>query len=507
MSVRRLTFCSLTAWPVMFGVVMTAAADDPVIHRDSQGDAVFRRTDFLADGDLNPLTIAPDIREVRYGFWNTNTPLTDPYKGRWTEDDDAGIWRLDLLFDGLVQPPGPIGLSGPTYDPFQYGPSPVYGYLELDLDDELETGGEVENVANRYMGNVARFGSRPRGVLGQSIAFIGSDLDGELLTPPYVERSGEEVHFSLCGCQDYQVTQTFGDPSPDTFDEGDVWLLEGRFLHRSHVFTPYSFAFGGSSSGEYDPLIELRIEHDFQSDVTMLSIVCAATPEGAALLTGEPQQALDLDASNHVSLLEFLFDMQFTAQFGSDPGPGTSFDLVRAWADGDHDDLYDFFEVEDWEVNALFGTAYLEQDPIAHYVWTDVGFGLQFGDVTGDGEVTKADQNAIMNAVRHADGRGPDTDRLANGQVVLDAFGLNFALYDLTYTGAVNAIDLEAIGYDKPGDINLDRQVTYADLRMADDMRGSIAGDVIFNPAADMDNNGIISKADLQIIYQIIKDN
>lgn len=62
-----------------------------------------------------------DLRELSVESWTPYEPQSDLFLG---EFDPAGQFvRLELVLDGLVNPPGP---SDPfDFDPFRYGEHPV----------------------------------------------------------------------------------------------------------------------------------------------------------------------------------------------------------------------------------------------------------------------------------------------------------------------------------------------------------------------------------------------
>lgn len=482
-----------------------ATADDHELITDPLGDALIRRTDVGNDGELNPASTIPDILAIAYGGWFSPTPDTDPYTGAWV-DDESHLLRIDILIDGLVNPPGPLALTGPTYDPFLYGPSPIYGFVEFDIDETADTGGEIDSVDQRFLGNVARFGTRPStDELRDRIAENLDSFDGDLTTAPFVERSGEEAHLALCGCDDITVEDRFGDTSPQTFDAGDRWIISGRLLHRTHAFSQFGFAFGGSGQGDYDPIVSLQFEHDISTDRTMISFVYAVTQRGAADLQGESEQPVDLNAGNHTSIREMVGEIRFAAQNAQDTGPGTAFDLLRDWGDEDHGEFEEFLSISDWNINAMFGTAYLNQEPDASYVWTDLLLeDLVAGDLDGDGKFDESDQIVVMNNVDRDDGQPRDVDGLRNGQVVTGFFGLDFSIGDIDYDGVVGPKDLALLGYEMFGDTNSDGRVTKHDARVIHVLFGVRKGDVLYNPAADLDDNNVIDGRDLRILAALL---
>ncbi len=471
------------------------ADDDPRVYTDPAQDAVLRRTDAGADGPVDPQAGWPDLLQIVFGGWETNTPLGNPYNGSWIDPGDTNLLRIDLVFNGLVNPPGPINLQGEGYDPYRYGMNPVYGYVEFDLDTDRDTGGEIDAVRNRPLGNVSRFGGRFEDSIGERAALTEDDFDGNLRTEPLVERSGEEMHLAFCACFALTINP-INDPTPDTFDAGDTWIVSGRFLSRTHAFSGYSGAFGGSQPGEYDPIVSLRFQHSLQTNRTTISLVYGLDNSGAAALRGENTQTMDLNAGNQTSILEMLGEIRFTALHTNDPGPGTPFDLLRDWRDGNHNELDEFLRADQWNALALFGTTYSQAQDDALYVWTDVGPDVSAGDCTGDGSINSLDQQAIMVAIAQTDGSSIDADGQPNGQTRLINFGRNFALFDLDYDGAIGSLDLARIGYSRYGDVNSDSLVNQTDLAIVRALRGVTSNDPLYNPAADLNQDLRIDAAD-----------
>lgn len=471
------------------------ASDDPRVKNDPSGDAVIRRTDAGADGPIHPQAGLPDLLQLVFGGWNTSTPSSNPYNGRWIDPRDTNLFRIDLVFNGVVNPPGPLNLRGEGYDPYRYGLNPVYGYVEFDIDSERDTGGEIDNVRNRPLGVVSRFGGTFNDSIGNRAAITALDFDGNLLTPPLVERSGEEVHLAFCSCANLTVNP-INDPTPNTFDAGDTWIVTSRFLVRTHAFSEYSGASGGSAPGEYDPVVSLRFKHDAQSDQTTITLIHGLDNSGTAALRGESTQSIDFNCANQTSILEMLTEIRFTAQHTNDPGPGHPFDLLREWRDNNHAELEDFLRVDQWEVLAVFGTAYSAPQNEALFVWTDIGPDFYYGDCSGDGYVDETDRARLMQAIAESDGSPLDGDGQPNGQTRLISFGENFSLYDIDYDGVMGSLDLAVIGYQRLGDVNSDSNVNQADLALLRAMRGLSSGSPLFNPAADLNNDQRINAAD-----------
>ncbi len=506
---QNTTILALALTSIISGTITPRSlqADDHEVDEDPQGDALIRRTDLYNDGLMNNESNLPDLIRTEIGGWESRNPATNPFQGEWDDAEDTGLWRFNIVFAGLINPPGPIGLYSPDYDPYRYGPSPLYGFVEFDIDEEIDTGGEVDNITNRFLGNVSRFGGRVEDDLGQRAAISALDFDQDLLTEPLVERSGEEWHLSLCGCDPLSVVTNFNDPTPDTFDAGYKSVLAARFLHRTHAFTQYAFSFGGSRAGEYDPEILLLFEHHQNTNETIVSLVYAINQDGAGRLAGMPAEPLDLNAANQTSIHEIANEIRFTALNAFDPGLGTPFDLLRAWNDEDHDELEEYLEPEEWEINALFGTAYAEPQDDAHYIWTDVAFDFTTGDMDGDDAADDEDQDWISDYILKNDGQDSniDQDQVINGQITIPFFGNNFFIGDLNYDGVVNAFDFNLISKTRPGDVNADLEVNFLDLIMLQQQRGLKEGDLRFNPVGDLNRNGRIDNHDLSTLRKIIR--
>ena len=104
--------------------------------------------------------------------------------------------------------------------------------LELDLDNDINSGGEVEEIAIfRYLANVARFGGLPIGPLGARAAISAADYDGQIATGRQFERSGGEMSIVLCGCFTPVLVEEIGNDN-GKMDAGETFFIRGRFLER-----------------------------------------------------------------------------------------------------------------------------------------------------------------------------------------------------------------------------------------------------------------------------------
>jgi len=479
------------------------ASDEPAVYTDPGGDAVLRRTDPGADGPVNQASRLPDLKTMTLGGWTTPTPTTNPYNGAWKDPRSANLLRIDIEFKGLVNPPGPLNLLGDGFDPYRYGPNPVFGFVEFDADREPDTGGQVDYVRNHVLGNVSRFGGALSDSIGERAAVTAADFDGNLLTSPLVERSGEEFQLSFCSCFSFTIN-TQGDATPATFDAGDTWILTGRFFQRIDAFSEYSSAFNGSKPGMYDPTVNVRFKHDTATDRTMISLVYGITNAGSAALKGQSTQGNDFNVANQTSVDECLSEIRFAAQNNSD-GPNTPYALLKDWSDSNHSDFADFLDPTRWRIKAIVGTSYSAQQTGANYVWTDVGPDFEFGDCNFDGFTNAGDLAVLRQAVAQSDGGTADADGAANGQFSLASFGENFALYDFDYNGFINALDFDLYGTRQKGDVNFDGVLNAVDQALVGNMLGSQSGQALYNPAGDFNADGKVDGADQRWLSKRIR--
>jgi hypothetical protein len=463
---------------------------------DPAGDAVIRRTDLGAVGPINPASVLPDLLSVRMRGWLPLSPA-EPYQGTPVPSAGAHVFRMDVQFQGLVNPPGPVDSA-----PFLYGESPVYGVVELDIDADRDTGGELGGAAHyRFLANAARFGALPSGPLGERAARSAADLDLVFATAPQHERSGADFALVLCGCEPLVIVSEGGNLN-GRFDAGETWVVRGRFFQRAGGYRLASAVVGGSDFGLYDPLVNLRFSHDPVLDRTTVSLVYALDMQGASMLTGQPQQPIDTvidlpvgGVANHSSVVEAVTDL-INGALGLNGGPlsGPTFVLTDRWRLRQAQDVLD---CQQWRVvGALVGTAYAEPGPWP-YVWTDIGFGNPRGDCDGDGFVGAADRAAVAAYISTHDGGPGDADGTVNQQVILPEFAVNFCPFDVDGDGVVGPADLAFFGSTCPGDWNGDGQVTPQDLSMfVAQWLVDVSGGGLLT---DLDNNGVADPADISL--------
>ena len=428
--------------------------DDCVLWLDSAGDAVLHRTDLGNDGAVHPQGVMPDILSISLCGWVAVDPVNDPYTGTTIEGESASLFRLDMTFAGLVNPPGRV--FGGSPDPFVFGPSPLLGFLDIDVDDDEETGGELGSDAEtRYLANIARFGRVPEGDIEERVARSRDDIDNDFYTEPQYERTGADFSLVLCGCSLPTIVSQDGNQD-SLFDAGETWILQARFFERSRGYLDASAVFGGSAPGLYDPNINVRFSHDIQTDTTTVTVVWALDMAGAAQLAGQPEQPIDLNVANQASIVEALADIIQGANVGGFSGPG--WDLVEEWEGEDAEDSLDPTE---WEITALFGMPYLDQAE-GFSVWTDTAGDETFGDFDGDTLVTPLEEDLIRQAVYAADGTSSDADGVKDGVWTLQNPGYNFSLFDVDGDMIVDYADIGSLR--APGDFNWDGIVNTQDF-------------------------------------------
>ncbi len=425
------------------GVTCWAQGEGQYHFLDAGNDAVLRRSDIGANAPIGAGAVLPDLISVSVCGWSPTNPLVDPYIGEVVRCDDVHIFRLQVVLAGLVNPPGTVGSGGDSFDPFRYGPSPVFGYIEIDMDGDRNTGGEIGTSATtRYLANVSRFGALPEGSISQRAARTGfeHDYDEEFYSEPYFERSGTEFELALCGCFAPIIACEGGD-GDGVFDAGETWVVRGRFFQRAGGYRGASGVFGGSDAQAYDPLVNLQFKHEVDAGRTTITLVYALDMQGAATLTGEPVQGIDglIDiAGSHSSVAEAIQDVIDGAE-GLHGGPlsGPVWTLSRRW---EGESRSQALEVDHWEVTGLVGTACLNQWECL-YVWTDVGFDEHVGDLNGDSLVDQLDVAEFDRRLCELDGTWRDADGEVNGVFVIKDFSANFDLIDFDYDGMIGAND------------------------------------------------------------------
>lgn len=462
--------CPIAVWMAYASFLLStgplrAAGAAAQVITDPPADAVIRVTDDDGDGPCNPNTQGlPDLAQMKLGRFAPTAPDVDLFAGKWSVG--GGFLRFDVIFSGLVNPPGPLGFDFeyPVYAPFQYGTNPVFGWIELDMDQDEDTGGELSTPQFRYLGNVARFGGKPQGSrFTDRVAEDDSAFDDNVLTPPYADRSGEEFHLTFIAEDIDAITILQEKPNgdPAIFEEGEVWSVEGTVFHRAHGFRDFAFMCPWWD-GEYMPTVFLRFAHDLPSDRTTVSLVYPLTNAACAKTIGPstPAEGNDGCTDNQNSVEEALTDLKFSATNASALDRlNPDFQLIADW---EFKTVSNHLWPAAWRLEALVGTAYeYQQLDYSLYIWTDVWPNPKKGDFNGDGIVNGSDAAFFNNYLESHDGLpGCDDDgNPSNGRITLHDFASNFSLYDTNHDGIVQINDSYLMG-----DMNLDGTLGFADL-------------------------------------------
>ncbi len=447
-------FRARAAVGVLIGLLpgVAAAADPPayIAHADRNYDVVARRTDAGGTAAYDPHLHRPvDLRELRLGRWAPTDPQADRFAGQYAPG--GGFARIEVVLGGLHNPPGETDPL--AFAPYAYGPHPVYGFIEIDMDDDQETGGEVSAPQFRYLGNIVRFGGVPGGdAYEHRVAESADAFDGNFLTQPYVERHGEEFHLCLLGGQfaasDIAIVVGDGDL---VFESGETWDITGTWFHRAHGFEPYSFATGGAVPGEYSPECVLRFAHDMTTDATTLTLVFPLNNAAAAALRGGSPQSNNHDPSDDASVNEALQDLVVSANFIKMYPTGEPEEALIVGWDGRGPGGY--LQPAAWRVTALLGMSYAA--PGFGFVWTDAWPDVVRGDVNGENGATYDDRDEISEYIDDHDA----DDGQVDGRVAVPDFPESFNHYDVNHDGVVDVLDTWLVStegdWDADGDVDL----------------------------------------------------
>jgi len=467
-----------------------AVADSPAVitYRDPSYDVVARRTDAGGTAEFDPQAHRlANLHEITLGRWAPFNPQTDRFAGEYASG--GGYARLEVVLGGLHNPPG--NTDPLAFSPFVYGDHPVYGFIEIDVDNDQETGGELDAPQYRYLGNIARFGGIPEGdAFEHRVAKSGSAFDGVFGTMPWVERHGEEFHLALLGDQfsaeDIEIVTGDAD---FTFEAGETWNIAGTWFHRAHGFERYSLAMGGAVPGEYAPVCMLRFAHDLASDVTTLSLIFPLTNAAAAALTGVNPQSNNHDPSDQASINEALQDLSASANFISMFPTGEPEEAIILGWDGRGPGGY--LQPAAWRVTALLGISYAV--PGYGFVWTDAWPNVLRGNVNGENGVTYDDADEVTDYIASHDA----VDGAHDGQAVIAGFPVEFDNHDLNHDGAVDTLDIWLVS--TVGDLDADSDVDLADFGGIQLCAGWIAAAGATSCGlADLNADGTVSLPDFE---------
>lgn len=394
----------------------------------------------------------PDLLTVSLARWSPHDAVADVFSG--IPDPAGHFLRLDVELAGLMNPPGPDHPM--DYRPFLYGDHPVYGFIEIDIDADVDTGGELDTPEYRYLGNVVRFGGNvTRPEHRSRTAKDGSAFDGDFETPPQVERSGEEFHLALLGTlfSSADISEVVGN-SDFVFDAGETWNLRGPFFHRAHGYELFSFVKGGRHAGEYSPPCDLQFRHDEAMDVTHVTLVFPLTNMGAGMTRNEPPEPANQDPTDHASVLEGLEDLQLSAFFLKVLPTGLAEEALLAnWAERDPGE---YLEPAHWNVTVIVGSGFLTPPTDGvYYLWTDIYPNVMLGDVDGSGSFDGGDRQLIAQNIARDD----PLDGRIDSIVVISDFATDFSVFDVNHDGFVDAFDLApsvaVADSDGDGDVDL----------------------------------------------------
>jgi hypothetical protein len=464
------------------------ASDSPthVIYPDPTFDVVARPTDAGMTAPYDPAQHRLiELHEIGLGRWAPLDPQADLFAGEMAAF--GGFLRLDVVLSGLVNPPG--STDPMAFTPFRYGDHPIYGFIEIDMDVDRHTGGEVDAPQFRYLGNIARFGGLPEGdAFDDRLAEDASAFDGDFLTEPYVERSGEEFHLALLGDQFVPggVAVAAGD-GDQIFEAGERWVITGRWFHRAHGFEPFSVATGGAVPGEYAPECQLAFEHDPATDTTRLSLVFPLDNQAAASMRGESPEPSNHDPSDQASVREALHDLWVSADIvHMYPTGEPEEELILGWREhlpGSH------LLPGDWRITALLGTTYTAA---GHgFVWTDAYPNVIRGNVSGEHGLDEEDTHEVEEYISYCDA----DDGVVDGRVVLEEFAADFTVFDVNQDGVVGPMDLTLISV--MGDCDFDGDVDLADFAVWQRCRGAEGGALDAGCApGDLDSDGDLDLRD-----------
>ncbi len=427
-----------------------------------------------------------NMLELSMGKWKPSMPEMDLFDGDYIPG--GKFVKIELKLEGLVNPPGN---AIEEYKPYKYGNHPVYGYVEIDIDADNSTGGEVTDPHHRYLGNIARFGGMPTGeVFADRVAKNGtSDFDNNLDTKPFVERHGEEFHLAFVADQFSKNDIDIVNGNSDTiFQSGEEWIITGKWFHRAHAFEPYSWVYGGYRDGEYSPNCPIKFHHDQNTDITTVTLIFPLTNVGAASVTGSIPETPDRDVSNQASIHEALSDLVDSASHAPPPANDSVAGLIIGW-DGKNPNQY--LNPANWRATVLLGTPHPHK--IEKYIWTDAYPNVIRGDINGDGQTNLTDVTAVENFIQNHD----LNDGCRDNTVRIPNFASNFSIYDINHNGILNSDDVALTS--RIGDCDLDGDVDLADfsfwqLCVTTDTNG-LPPDC---PLSDLNNDGLVDNSDFR---------
>jgi len=322
---------------------------------DAAGDNVIRR--MVPGNNDEPVTTGrhPDVTHYRIGNWAPDDVFGDLFEGEYTATDFDEYLRIDLVFKGRINPPGPQE-HGVTFDPFRYGNSPLYGSVEINADSNTNTGTELLNESKYLLGNVGRFGSRAPNGLGPRTATNWGDVVSPYQAPPQVHRVGSEFQIEFTGNEfiDADIDFIVGD-SDLTFENNEIWEITGNFFCRSqgYEFLDHWAGLGCSqqSCREYCPVVTMRFQHrkhpcNSSYNETIVSLIFPLKN-----LNGELD---DFDEFNDASIYEALSVPAFYTVWNL-PTFNVEDDMLQSWMGHVPDE---YMHARLYGLRMIFATAY-----------------------------------------------------------------------------------------------------------------------------------------------------
>lgn len=477
----------------------TADAQPVRLQLDAVGEARIRGIDA---GNVTPVGpsqhAVPDLLGYQIGRWEPTSRIDDLFSGDWSIT--GGFLRVDLGFIGHVNPPGPLAQQNDLFSPYLYGPSPAFGFVEFDVDHNVTTGGEVAYPQLRYLANVARFGGKPvTSRYADRVVLYPGDIDNNMLTPPFFERSGEEFHLALFGDKIDETFVLVGD-TDGQFEPGEKWIVRGRLFHRAHGFERFSFT---ASDGVYEPVVDLLYDSSTALNITFVSLVFPMTNADAASLTNAPVEPNDAIATNQSSIEEAIAELVNSANgipMGSPLTNDPAYSLIRNWS---NQNPQNSLNPAQWDVTAIVGMSYeFQAGPGELYAPTDVLDDPIEGDFNGDGRVDCEDSQLLETFILVEEEQAIwDADGQTNGEVVLSGFGPIFSVFDLDYDGVVGSLDSDAVipmgDLDFDCDVDLDDVAIFVTLLVSPQSFSSL--DIAdLTPRADFRQDGVIDGGDIR---------
>jgi len=424
---------------------------------DSAGDQLVRRTDLFVNAPLHANFSPHDLQSLSISAWAPANPTGDLLVDAVVSPASANFFRMDLVVGGVAGPPGPLGSGFSTWNPFIFSDNPLYGFIEIDMDGDPNTGGESLGIARkRYLAQLARLSESPGGPFSIRAAKQSSDVDSTFATNPQFERSGAEFSFTT-DLLDQPIVVTEGGDMDGRFEAGETWVVRGEFFELVEGSTGFAGFLDDGPLTVWHPPVNVRFSHDIASDKTTVSMVFALTQEGARQMAGAATvEPLDFLFGNQTSVEEAVCAIITGAPFAIDGAP-----MYIGWA---AKSISDFLDPTQWGVDVILALTYTVQEANP-FAYTDAGFDEKRGDFSFDGAVTARDDALLTNEIAAKDGTAFDGDFTVDGVWTIKNFGPTYTIFDMDYDGAVGPSDRQLLApLFVPGDIDGDKTVGPGDL-------------------------------------------